>query len=343
MDTDADGDPLTYTWDFGDGAAGSGTGPSHTYSAAGTFNVTVTASDGFGGTTTGNVQVVITAPISPMFTSLAVASGPAGVAFNFPITVLGTAPITISTSALPDGLTFSGNTISGTPTTSGTYPVMVTASNFAGTATQTLSIIVTGNGVSISNVDSDGDGFPDEIETALGLNPNDPTSTPFGGASAGTPESLFVSQLSISINFAKTGNDSLQAAGILTVPTGFKVAGSKVTVDIGGVVRNFTLDGKGSSPKGNDSLKIAIKSLKGVVPAQSPKFTIKFSKGNWQGTLLDEGLTNDNASSVPKTVPVVILFNNKVFKASVAQLYTAKKGSTGKTKIPPGGSGIGTR
>jgi sugar lactone lactonase YvrE len=343
MDTDPDADPLTYTWDFGDGAAGSGTATSHIYSTAGTFSVKVTASDGYGGTTTGTVQVVITAPNSPVFTSLAVASGPVATALNFPLTVLGTAPISISTTALPDGLAFSNNTISGTPSTAGIYPVTVTATNFAGTATQSLSIIITGNGVSFSNVDSDGDGFPDEIETALGFNPNDPTSTPFGGAPAGTPESLFVSQLSISLNFAKPGNDGLQAAGILAVPTGFQVSGAQVVVDIGGVVRSFTLDGKGSSPKGNDSIKIGIKAIKGVVPAQSPKFTIKFSKGNWQGLLLDEGLTNDTAANVPKTVPVIILFNKKIYKASVAQLYTAKKGSTGKTKIPPGGNSIGTR
>ncbi len=44
--TDANGDALAYTWDFGDGATDSGETVSHTYTAAGEFTVVLTASDG---------------------------------------------------------------------------------------------------------------------------------------------------------------------------------------------------------------------------------------------------------------------------------------------------------
>ena len=44
--TDVDGDPLTYTWSFGDGLVGTGPRPAHTYAGAGAFNATVVASDG---------------------------------------------------------------------------------------------------------------------------------------------------------------------------------------------------------------------------------------------------------------------------------------------------------
>lgn len=40
-------DPLTVTWDFGDGQTGDGLNPTHTYQAPGTYNVVVTVSDGF--------------------------------------------------------------------------------------------------------------------------------------------------------------------------------------------------------------------------------------------------------------------------------------------------------
>lgn len=43
--SDADDDTLTYAWDFGDGENGTGVSPSHTY-AAGTYQVTLTVSDG---------------------------------------------------------------------------------------------------------------------------------------------------------------------------------------------------------------------------------------------------------------------------------------------------------
>ncbi|HEX4915707.1 MAG TPA: PKD domain-containing protein, partial [Vicinamibacterales bacterium] len=48
--TDPDGDPLTFSWDFGDGSQpGTGDAPSHAYQTSGAFTVTLTVSDGRGG------------------------------------------------------------------------------------------------------------------------------------------------------------------------------------------------------------------------------------------------------------------------------------------------------
>jgi PKD repeat protein len=46
--TDPDGDPLTYTWDFGDGSRGQGGAVSHAYARGGHYTATVTADDGSG-------------------------------------------------------------------------------------------------------------------------------------------------------------------------------------------------------------------------------------------------------------------------------------------------------
>jgi PKD repeat protein len=42
---DPDGDPIEYLWDFGDGSTGSGVAPEHSYSASGTYSVTLTVID----------------------------------------------------------------------------------------------------------------------------------------------------------------------------------------------------------------------------------------------------------------------------------------------------------
>ncbi|MFD9969003.1 ThuA domain-containing protein [Streptomyces sp. NPDC059011] len=62
--TDADGDALTYTWDFGDGGTSTAPNPTHTYRKNGTYTATVTAEDPTGRTGSAGVQVVVgnTAP-----------------------------------------------------------------------------------------------------------------------------------------------------------------------------------------------------------------------------------------------------------------------------------------
>ena len=47
---DADGDTLTYAWDFGDGGTAATKDAMHTYTAAGMYTAKVTVSDGKGGT-----------------------------------------------------------------------------------------------------------------------------------------------------------------------------------------------------------------------------------------------------------------------------------------------------
>ncbi|WP_081686370.1 ThuA domain-containing protein [Candidatus Solirubrobacter pratensis] len=60
--TDADGDTLTYAWDFADGGTSTQQNPSHQFATSGTRAVKVTVSDGKGGTASATLSVVVKQP-----------------------------------------------------------------------------------------------------------------------------------------------------------------------------------------------------------------------------------------------------------------------------------------
>ncbi|MCK5018296.1 MAG: VCBS repeat-containing protein, partial [Candidatus Peribacteraceae bacterium] len=60
--SDDDGDSLTYSWDFGNGITDTGSVVTYSYPLVGTYDVTLTVSDGFGGVSTDNLQLTIYEP-----------------------------------------------------------------------------------------------------------------------------------------------------------------------------------------------------------------------------------------------------------------------------------------
>jgi len=57
--SDPDGDPLTFSWNFGDGATGSGSSATHVYTRAGSFDVSLRISDGKNTVTAPNAPVSV--------------------------------------------------------------------------------------------------------------------------------------------------------------------------------------------------------------------------------------------------------------------------------------------
>ena len=143
----------TYTWGAATGlpAGLTGTGSAGTFTisgtptAAGTFTVGLSASDTESPAKTAKASLTITvsAAAPPSITTTALSGGTVGVAYSATLAATGgTGTITWAGSGLPPGLAISSaGTISGTPTTAGTYSATVTAT--AGTAASvTLSIVI---------------------------------------------------------------------------------------------------------------------------------------------------------------------------------------------------------
>ena len=132
--------------DNGDGTATLSEASAAT-TAAGTYPITITATNGVGSaatqtfTLTVNQACQITSPSRTTFT--------VGQAGTFTVTSTGTPTCALTeTGALPSGVTFTDNkdgtaTLSGTPTTGGVYLVTITATNGVGSAdTQAFTLTV---------------------------------------------------------------------------------------------------------------------------------------------------------------------------------------------------------
>lgn len=130
---------------------------SGTPAGAAVSNITLTATNAVG--TSNNFALTLTvtdpAPMAPVISSSATASGSVAVAFTYQITASNT-PTSYSASGLPAGLSINTGTglISGTPTTAGVSNVTLGAINAGGTGPLTLTLTVAP--VSACDLNADG-------------------------------------------------------------------------------------------------------------------------------------------------------------------------------------------
>ncbi len=152
--TDPNGDPLTYSWDFGDGKTSTGPVTGHTYTTIGTYTVTLTVDDGNGGTDTETVTITVTntAPTASFTATPTFGQPPLDVTFD----------ASASNDANGDALTYSwdfgdgnsgtGVTTSHTYSNEGVYTVTLTVDDGNGgtdTESTTVTVSLTTCGLSL--------------------------------------------------------------------------------------------------------------------------------------------------------------------------------------------------
>ena len=211
----------------------------------------------------------------------------------------------------------------------GTYIAAVTASSPPQSITGNLTITVNAPLVGVGN-DSDGDGFSDAYEVAAGTNPNDASSVPFSTANV-TATPVVGATFGAKLNFKKAHSDSVSISGIIPIPAGLTVAGAQLGVTIGSFIKIFPLDVHARGKSGGDSAAVAIKSVKGKVPLQNSKFTIKLSREDLAAALAPFGLTNAEAKRTAVTVRATVVFAGQINLINATLHYTARKNVSGST------------
>ena len=248
----------------------------------------------------------------PEFTSDNTALGATATAFVYELSIAGDPAARFATaSALPPGLLLNGSLIAGVPTTPGTYRMDVAVTAATGTLTRSIVIVITR--------DTDGDGFSDEIETALATDPSNAASVPVE-APTGPPSALTISGLSARLNFRHVRGDSLTVTGSLTLPGGFLAAGSAVVLNAGGVVRSYVLNRKGRPKRTRNEL---------FRLSSDGRFVWRLQRATLKAALADEGLTNARANGVRTGALVTVILGGSAFERVERVNWSARADRSG--------------
>jgi uncharacterized repeat protein (TIGR01451 family) len=147
---DPDGTIASYSWTFGDGGSGAGITPSHIYSAAGTYNATLTVTDNSGAQSSANATVTIGNSNQP---PVANAAGPYSGIVGTPVQFNGGGSfdpdgVIVSYAwTFGDGGTGSGATPVHTYTAVGTYIASLTVTdNGGGQSSANVTITISSDG-----------------------------------------------------------------------------------------------------------------------------------------------------------------------------------------------------
>src|SRR5262249_8903280 len=151
--SDVDGDPLSYLWDFGDGATSTDAAPTHRYADDGAYTVTLTVSDGQGGSTSDSLVVTVL-NVAPTLTLSGASAANEGSTYTLNLSASDPGQDTIASWTITWGdgnvQTVSGNPGSVTHTYADgtqTFTISATATDEDGTYNAGNSVNVTVNNV----------------------------------------------------------------------------------------------------------------------------------------------------------------------------------------------------
>ena len=202
-----------------------------------TFKVTNAA-----GTANGSLALTVNAaPQLPVISSPLTVSAIAGSPFSYSVTATNSTSI-FRVSTLPAGLSINYlGVISGTPSTPGTYPITLSATNTAGTSTATLNLTVTATASSVNTIDLNFSGGADPI-TGVGAYTGDGLSSPDWNNLTGATSTLLTSNGAAATGVGVSFTDSATFTSV-TTPTLFSqflqaLSSSTQTVTLTGLTPN---------------------------------------------------------------------------------------------------------
>ena len=224
---DPDGSVVSYAWNFGDGATGSGLAPTHAYSTAGTYNITLTVTDNLGSQASATATATITNQ-PPVAHPGGPYSGMAGQAVQFNGNGSFDPDGSITSYAWNFGDNTSGSGLSPTHSYSsaGTYTVTLTVTdNLGSQASATTSATITNTQPPVANAGGPYNGMTGQAVQFNGSASFDPDGSitsyawNFGDNTSGSgvsPTHVYNSVGTFTVTLTVTDNHGLQASATTT-------------------------------------------------------------------------------------------------------------------------------
>ncbi len=363
--SDADGDAITYSWDFGDGATGTGSSVTHSYGTVGTFIVIVTANDGMDSSSPASAAVTISnqAPAAN-------AGGPYSGVRNAAVTFSGAASsdadgdILTYEWAFGDGGTGTGVSPTHAYASTGTFTVTLMVNDGTTNSAPSTAAVTTSNQAPAANAGGPYSGVRNTSVTFAGAGSSDPDNDPlayswdFGdGAAAGagpapthgyTTTGTFT--VTLTVNDGTT--DSTPATSTVTISNRAPIASPGGPYS-GTRLAAIAFNGAASSDPDGDALTYAWTFGDGGTGTGATPTHLYTAVGTFTVTLtVNDGTTNSTPvattvqiANVAPTVSLTTPAAGAVFHAPASVLVSASAidsdGSVARVEFFAGGGKIG--
>ena len=159
-------------------------------------------------------------------------------------------------------------------------------------------------------------------------NSNGGSTTSNVSVAVGTSLPIQIKKILVKLNFMKAGSDNISITGTLPETAGINPTGKQVVVDLGGVVKSFTLNSKGQANSGGNVFKL---NNKGKTKGTG-SFQVMLKNGAYQAQLANAGLQNVDTRSQAKVIKLTITLDQKNYSNDVKTIYTSVKNHMGLAK-----------
>ncbi|MBE7462724.1 MAG: S8 family serine peptidase [Planctomycetes bacterium] len=136
-----------------------------------------------------------------------------------------------------------------------------------------------------------------------------------------TTSPLNLTRMQLALNFRYFGRDTAIVQGYLPALSNRNPTGLQVQLNLGGVVRTFTLDYRGRGFSGYDKFYL--------YTTRGGYFTLNL-RGSFASSWLDEGMVNADCNLTPITMPMSLTVDGVTYSTNRSLRYTARAGRSGK-------------